>query len=236
MKKILMIIACLVLMAAPTAPLAADWSTVYNEATTLAGTDILIYWDISINEVVHVKARNLNLCPVLTAEPTDEVVGHEYCFDNDTYDPSSYAGTNDYKTICTATGTPGTFKIKEDLKTGQKFATAIDMRGGTFTADQKNVTYSGNDTISTDEAYGYTMFVTAAAELEMPAVVDGMHFCVENHTADTITLDQNGTETIRLDGAAASATAISGTEIGDMVCCEYFAASTWSCMSFGYTQ
>lgn len=171
---------------------------------------------------------------VTEAEPSDEVQGDLFLADG-TWDPVSYGATL-HLVLCTATNT---YVLLRDMETGQWFASEIDMRGGTFTSDRKHVTKSGNGSISEDESYGYTIFVTAAAELEMQAVADGMYFCVENHTTGAVILDQNGTQSIKLNGASASTTAITGTDTGGdgyMVCCEYFTTNTWSCQAYGYTQ
>lgn len=55
---------------------------------------------------------------VHTSEPSDEQVGDLFIADNDTWDPASYTGTNDYLVICTATGSPGTYLPIRDMVTG----------------------------------------------------------------------------------------------------------------------
>lgn len=70
-----------------------------------------------------VNARFFDMT-VLTAEPS-EVVGQFYIADNDTWDPNTYTGTNDYLVLCTGVGVPGTFVPIMDMVTGD-FLIAAD--------------------------------------------------------------------------------------------------------------
>ena len=96
--------------------------------------------------------------------------------------------------------------------------------------------YTGNDTMTAAEAYNYVHFITGAAEIEMPALVSGMGFCVENHTDGDVYFDPNGTDAIKLNGAAqlADGLRIIGTDVGDGCTFKFFEAGVWSAWCNGY--
>jgi len=145
--------------------IAAGWESVYTLLSTFSSGDYLLIQDVSdttdgsAGTTKYIEIESMNgLLPILTAEP-DSIVGHYYIADNDTWDPCSYAGTNDYMVLCTSTGTPGTFKIIRDMVTGQTFVDEVDVSGGLLTYDQvviepQSKTYDDNDdddeTIQTD--------------------------------------------------------------------------------------
>jgi len=91
----------------------------------------------------------------LTAEPT-EAVGEFYVADNDTWDPASYAGTNDYLVICTATGSPGTFLAIRDMVTGALLMESIELPNGTD-QDLDTEGQISHDTDGANEANDETM-------------------------------------------------------------------------------
>ena len=48
-------------------------------------------------------------------------------FDNDTYDPANYAGTNDYMGLCTVAGNPGTWVAIRDMVTGNPILSELAL-------------------------------------------------------------------------------------------------------------
>ena len=92
------------------------------------------------------------------------------------------------------------------------------------------------DTMTTAEAYNFVWFATGAGTIALPAVVDGMNFCVENHTDGDVLIDPNGTDAIKLNGGTqlTDGWMIIGTDIGDGCCFKYFEAGAWSAWCNGY--
>ena len=77
-----------------------------------------------------------------------------------------------------------------------------------------------------------------AGTIALPAVVDGMNFCVENHTDGDVYIDPNGTDAIKLNGGTQTADGlrIIGTDIGDGCCFKYYEAGAWSAWCNGYEE
>lgn len=100
------------------------------------------------------------------------------------------------------------------------------------------VTDADGFTMTAAQGYNYTVFATGAGTIGMPPVAQYMQFCVENHTDENVVVnpDATGTEdTPRLDGQAlAQGDSMTGTDYGDILCCTYYAADTWSCVGSGY--
>jgi len=97
-------------------------------------------------------------------------------------------------------------------------------------------TFTGNDTMTDDEAYNYTHYVTAAAVINLPAVGAYHEFSIKNHTDGDVNINPDNANYIKLNGAAAFhvGDSIVGTDIGDGCSCEYYAANTWACDCVGY--
>ena len=70
------------------------------------------------------------------------------------------------------------------------------------------ITKSDDYTLGTDdaqEAYGYMVWMSGASKtLTLPAVAAGMSFCLYSTDANAKTIDPNGSDRIRLNGAASS--------------------------------
>ena len=104
-------------------------------------------------------ATRLRIDTTTTSDPTDEAVGDIFIFDNDTYDPCTVAGTTPYLAICTATGSPGTYKA------------LVDVAGGWLIEElaTKAVFVSDADGINlTDADVGKVIMMTGAGEVGMP--------------------------------------------------------------------
>ena len=95
---------------------------------------------------------------------------------------------------------------------------------------------SGADAL-TLYVYGHTIFATGTGIRQLPLVSPGMNFSVEMHTDTDVTINPNDADTIRLDGVAlAAGDAVMGTNYGELLVCEYYAANTWSCVSDAFVD
>ena len=95
---------------------------------------------------------------------------------------------------------------------------------------------SGADAL-TLYVYGHTIFATGTGIRQLPLVSPGMNFSAEMHTDTDVTINPNDADTIRLDGVAlAAGDAVMGTNYGELLVCEYYAANTWSCVSDAFVD
>lgn len=121
---------------------------------------------------------------VHTAEPTDEVAGDRIIADNDTWDPCSIDGTDDYEVICLVAGSPGTWKAIRNMVTGEILSASIDLTGGSIAASY---------TISSPQSLSVTTEddVTVGTELTSSVVL----LTGDNDTDnDTLTLQDGITD------------------------------------------
>ena len=105
----------------------------------------------------------------------------------------------------------------------------------------KTVTDADGFTMTAVQGFGYVVFATGAGTIVMPPAVAGANFSVECHAAAAVVLnpDASGTEdTIRLDGTALAQgdSITSGSAVGDLAVCTYYAADTWSCITNSWTD
>jgi len=85
--------------------------------------------------------------------------------------------------------------------------------------------------------YGGVFFASGTGTAVLPAVAVGMQVTVENHTADDVYIDPDGTEVIRLNGVALTAGyRIIGTDLGDGCVLTYYSAGVWSAFCSGYSD
>jgi len=85
--------------------------------------------------------------------------------------------------------------------------------------------------------YGGVFFASGTGTALLPAVAVGMQVTVENHTADDVYIDPDGTEVIRLNGVALTAGyRIIGTDLGDGCVLTYYSAGVWSAFCSGYSD
>ena len=85
--------------------------------------------------------------------------------------------------------------------------------------------------------YGGVWYATGAGVIALPAVATGMSLTVINDTADTVQIDPDGTEVIKIDGiSAAAGELIEGTDLNDMAVCTYYSAGVWFCATVGYEE
>ena len=116
--------------------------------------------------------------------------------------------------------------------------TALGHLNADGTVKVNTVTDTDGFTMSAAQGEGYVVYATGAGTIVMPPAVADAGFCVENHTDGNVVLnpDATGTEdTTRLNGQAlAQGDSITGTDYGDVACCTYYAADTWSCIANGY--
>ena len=101
----------------------------------------------------------LRIDTTTTSDPTDEAVGDIFLFDNDTYDPCSVAGTTPYFAVCTATGSPGTYKALFDVAGSWLIEELATKAVITSDADGINLT---------DADVGKIIMMTGAGEVGMP--------------------------------------------------------------------
>jgi hypothetical protein len=100
-----------------------------DEAETLTANWVNTDNPWADNEVADSLTLSLLKMTALTAEPS-EVVGEIYRADGDTWDPAGLGITDDYFVICTAAGTPGTFKALFDI-TGKWWVSSVEIPNGT---------------------------------------------------------------------------------------------------------
>jgi len=122
-------------------------------------------------------------------------------------------------------------------------ANAVDGASGLATYGH-TVQYSQTPTIGDPDAwtmsgagmYGGIWIANATGTGALDAVAAGMNFTVKARGAVVPTLDPNGTEEIYLNGTSCGAgvTIVGSGAAGDSAVCEYNAASTWDCISFGF--
>ena len=118
-----------------------------------------------------------------TAEPTDEAVMDIIRADNDTWDPSDVPGTDDYFVVCTAAGSPGTYRafLRAD---GTVLLSSIELPSYTHwaTADAKYNDTSTPHVLTVEECKGGTITNCGASEDRVytcPAIEFGMNFMVQ---------------------------------------------------------
>jgi hypothetical protein len=73
-----------------------------------------------------------------------------------------------------------------------------DLAGGAITVN----TYSTNQLLTAAQCYGNTIYVTGAATITLPAVVDGMHLKIITRGAVAVNIDPNGSEVLVLDNTS----------------------------------
>lgn len=105
----------------------------------------------------------------------------------------------------------------------------------------KTITKSGNYTLGTDsanEAYGYIVYVTAAATITLPAIAVGMSVTVIVVGAVAVSVKPNASDKIVLDGTTLDdgdkATSTSTT--GDIAVFTYYSADGWYASTNGWTD
>lgn len=126
--------------------------------------------------------------------------------------------------------------VAADIKDGEVGYADMD---GTYKAQLVEVSDPDTWTMSGDGMYGGSWIATAAGSADLPEATVNMNFCVKVEATAAVTLTSltGGTaDTIYLDGVAETQDEdiVSSGTAGDMVCCEYRAANTWSCMSYGW--
>jgi len=86
--------------------------------------------------------------------------------------------------------------------------------------------------------YGGVWMATGEGIIALPAVAVGMQITIENHTASDVTIEPDGTDAIKLNGAAILADGVNivGTDIGDTCVLTYMAAGDWSAFCYGYIE
>jgi len=104
---------------------------------------------------------------------------------------------------------------------------------GVVTRYQQTNTYTGDDTMSSAESYGYVHYVTGAGTITLQSVQAGMNFQLRTEAEVTIYIDPSGTEKIRLNGSALGNgnRIVNGADRGDWVQCTYYAATIWDCIT-----
>lgn len=168
------------------------------------------------------------LCEGGTANTTD----HYFTFSGVT---DSGADAERFIPLSTAgfTVTPGTSQCARFDSSGNLVAATGDCNAAasvTGNLDLGTGTIKGSVPVQATSSTAYTLttargdFVMAdesgATQIELPALASGSNFCVYSATAQVISLNPNGTETIYLDGASIGA----GDELdspgalGDFVC------------------
>jgi len=166
------------------------------------------YADGSV-DLVHLAAdvKDLTLnsldLTLLTAEPT-EVVGEIYLADNDTWDPANVAGTDDYYVICTAAGSPGTFKafLKVD---GTVLLSSIELPSYTHWATGDAV-YNDTSTphvLTAEECKNGIITNANASEDKVytcPAIGFGFNFMVMVIAGYQMDLEPHSGETFNYNG------------------------------------
>ena len=105
----------------------------------------------------------------------------------------------------------------------------------------KTITKSGNYTLGTDsanEAYGYIVYVTAAATITLPAIASGMSVTVIVDAAAAVSVKANAADKIRLDGTALDDgdKITSGGAKGDIAVLTYYSADGWYASTNGWTD
>jgi hypothetical protein len=129
----------------------------------------------------------------LTAEPTNEWIGMVVLVDNDNWDPANVSGTTPYYAICTATGTPGTWKAMYDAA-GNRFSAATHVE--TLEEDELNDD-TGDRLLTSNELKSHYISNSgagAAMHFDFPAQAEGWDFCFIKEADYNIVLDPNGTE------------------------------------------
>jgi|GEM_PF-7060956 len=128
--------------------------------------------------------------------------------------------------------TPTTLGLSSiDLGSGAIATTGL-LTGGTKTV----VDADGGDADA--YCYGGVWMATGAGIIALPAVAVGMQITIENHTAGDVTLEPDGTDAIKLNGAAILADGVNivGTDIGDSCVLTYMATGDWSAWHYGYAE
>lgn len=105
----------------------------------------------------------------------------------------------------------------------------------------KTITKSGNYTLGTDsanEAYGYIVYVTAAATITLPAIASGMSVTVIVDAAAAVSVKANAADKIRLDGTALDDgdKITSGGAKGDIAVLTYYSADGWFAVTNSWTD
>ena len=107
---------------------AAVWTEITQTAAGLSENEVEEFiFDTDVETATGIWTLNRIKLTVHTAEPTDEAVGDVLIADNDTWDPASVSGTNDYMVICTAAGSPGTWLAIRDMVTGEMLYSALEI-------------------------------------------------------------------------------------------------------------
>lgn len=84
-----------------------------------------------------------------------------------------------------------------------------------------------------DEAFGGTIYVTAAATVTAQAVAPGHNYCVTTIGDIVVSLDVNAADKMILDGVtlADGDKATNSSKSGDTICCQYYSADGQYCWS-----
>jgi hypothetical protein len=137
------------------------------------------------------------------------------------------------------------FLLNGDRMTPAQAASATGL-GATDTVafgglKANTISKAANYTLGTDaatEAYGYTVYVTSAATITLPAVAVGMSVAVVTIGAIAVSVDPNAADKIYLDGAALSdGDKITNTSTsGDVAVLTYYGADGWYASTNGWTD
>tara|TARA_Y100000593_G_scaffold26096_1_gene51900 strand:+ start:7351 stop:9492 length:2142 start_codon:yes stop_codon:yes gene_type:complete len=98
--------------------------------------------------------------------------------------------------------------------------------------------YSGNQTLTTTECFGYIVYVTGAATITLPTVADGMSLTIITIGAVAVSVDPNAADKIFLDGVALDDgdKITNASTAGDIAVLTYYSADGWHASTNGWTD
>ena len=98
--------------------------------------------------------------------------------------------------------------------------------------------HAASHTLSAAECYGATYYVTSAATLTLPAVVEGMSLTVITIGAVAVSVDPNASDKIWLDGTALDDgdKITNASTAGDVTVLTYYSADGWHASTNGWTD